>query len=134
MYDGVKTSVRTSEGDTEDVPIDIGLHQVSALSPFMFTILMDVLTKEIQGEVPWYMLFADDIIIIDKTSDGINRKLEQWRHTLEFRSFRLSRLKTEYLRCRCSGEEASGEAITVGGVAIPTTKKLRYLGSIIEEK
>jgi len=62
MYEGVQTSVT---GDTEYVPINIGLHQGSALSPFLFTIVMDELTREIQDEVPWCMLFADDIILIN---------------------------------------------------------------------
>ena len=34
MYDNILTSVRTSDGDTDDFPIKIGLHQGSALSPF----------------------------------------------------------------------------------------------------
>jgi len=51
MYEGVKTSVRSTAGDTEYFPIDIGLHQSSALSPFLFMIIMDELTREIQDEV-----------------------------------------------------------------------------------
>jgi len=94
MYEGVKTSVRSSAGDTEYFHIDIGLHQGSALSPFLFTIIMDELTREIQDEVPWCMLFADDIILIDETRGGLNEKLERWRHSLESRGFRLSRSKT----------------------------------------
>ena len=35
MYDNVVTSVRTSNGDTDDFPIKIGLHQGSALSPYI---------------------------------------------------------------------------------------------------
>jgi len=44
MYEGVNTRVRTIIGDTDDVPIDIGLHHGSTLSPFLFTIVMDELT------------------------------------------------------------------------------------------
>ena len=45
MYKGVKTSVTTSRGETEDFPIDIRLHQGPALSPFL-------LTKGIQNAEP----------------------------------------------------------------------------------
>ena len=48
-------------------------------------VVMDELTREIQDEIPWCMLFADDIIFIDETRDGINTKLERWRDTLETR-------------------------------------------------
>ena len=47
MYDGVRTKVRTLVRDTDDLPIDIGLHQVSALSHFLFTIVMDELIRGI---------------------------------------------------------------------------------------
>jgi hypothetical protein len=36
MYDNVVTSVRTSDGDTNDFPIKIELHQASALIPYLF--------------------------------------------------------------------------------------------------
>ena len=37
MYDDARTIVRTPVGDTAAFPVDVGLHQGSALSPFMFT-------------------------------------------------------------------------------------------------
>jgi len=51
MREGVKTSGRTSGVNIKDFPNDIRLHQGLILSPFLFTIIMDVLTKEIQDEV-----------------------------------------------------------------------------------
>nr|XP_016448327.1 PREDICTED: uncharacterized protein LOC107773418 [Nicotiana tabacum] len=33
---------------------------------------MDALTRHIQGEVPWCILFADDIVLIDETRGGVN--------------------------------------------------------------
>ncbi|XP_070017987.1 secreted RxLR effector protein 78-like [Nicotiana sylvestris] len=76
MYDGAKTRVRTVGGDSEHFPVDMGLHQGSALSPFLFALVMDALTHHIQGEVPWCMLFADDIVLIDETRRGVNEGLE----------------------------------------------------------
>ena len=58
MYDSVNTSFRTSGGDTNNFPINIGLHQGSALNPFLFAIVMDELIKELQDEVPWCMFFC----------------------------------------------------------------------------
>jgi len=72
IYDGVRTRARTLVGDKGDFPIDIGLHQWSALSPFLFTIVVDELTRGIQNETPWCMLFAGDIVLIDVTLDRVN--------------------------------------------------------------
>ncbi|KAF3626060.1 hypothetical protein FXO37_30537 [Capsicum annuum] len=93
MYDGSKTHVRIVGGDLEHFPLLIGLHQ---------------------GEVPWYMLFADDVVLIDKNRGGFNDKLDIWRQILESKGFRLSRTKTEYLECKFNEEsqEADGSGET----------------------
>ena len=51
MYNNVVTSVRTSDGDTDDFPIRIGLYQGSALSPYLFVLVMDEVTRDIQGDI-----------------------------------------------------------------------------------
>jgi hypothetical protein len=47
MYDNVVTSVLTSDGDTNDFPINIGLHQGSTLSSYLFALVMDEVTRGI---------------------------------------------------------------------------------------
>jgi hypothetical protein len=34
---------------------------------------------------------------------GINRELELWMQTLEYKGFTIGRMKTEYLQCNFSG-------------------------------
>ena len=72
MYDNVMTSVRTSDGDTNDFPIKIGLLQGSALSPYLFTLVMEEVLWDIQGDLPWSMLFADDVVLVDDSRAGVN--------------------------------------------------------------
>ncbi|XP_059292093.1 uncharacterized protein LOC132045523 [Lycium ferocissimum] len=48
MYGGAKTRVRTVGGDSEHFPVVMGLHQGSALSPFLFALVMHGLTQQIQ--------------------------------------------------------------------------------------
>ncbi|KAL6551279.1 UDP-D-apiose/UDP-D-xylose synthase 2 [Orobanche minor] len=55
---GIKYGVRTNVGRTEEFPITIGVHQGSALSPFLFAIVMDELTRGIQNDVPWCMMMV----------------------------------------------------------------------------
>ena len=58
MYDGCRTVVRFAVGMTEDFKVEVGLHQGSALSPFLFAIVMDQVTDEVGQEFPWTMMFA----------------------------------------------------------------------------
>jgi len=76
MYEGDRASVRTLGGVTNDFYVGMGLHQSSTLSPFLFTLIIDELTKGIQDELPWCMLFMDDIVLVDETREGVNGKLE----------------------------------------------------------
>ena len=54
-----------------DFPIKIGLHQGSALSPYLFTLVMDEVTRGIQGDIPWCMLFTDDVVLVDESRAGL---------------------------------------------------------------
>jgi hypothetical protein len=99
MYDNIVTNVRTSDGDTNDFSINIELHQGSALSPYLFALVMYEVTRDIQGDIYWCMLFIDDVILVNESKTGVDQKIELWRRTLEAKGFRLSRYKTEYLKC-----------------------------------
>jgi hypothetical protein len=79
MYDNVVTSVRTSDGDTNDFPINIGLHQGSALRHYLFALVMDEVTRDMQGGITWCMLFADDVVLVDESRTEVDQKLELWR-------------------------------------------------------
>jgi hypothetical protein len=99
MYDNIVTSVRTSDRCTNDFSINIGLHQGSALSSYLFALMIDEVTRDIQGGIPWCMLFVDDVVLVEESRTGVDQKLELWRQTLEAKGFRLNRSKTEYMKC-----------------------------------
>ena len=70
MYTGCRTTVRTVAGESSKFNAEVGLHQGSALSPYLFLILMDVLTERVRKEAPESMLFADHIVLCgDKDVD-----------------------------------------------------------------
>nr|GEX33055.1 hypothetical protein [Tanacetum cinerariifolium] len=47
MYDGAKTRVRTFIRSIEFFPLDVGLHQGSAINPYLFALILDELSKRI---------------------------------------------------------------------------------------
>jgi hypothetical protein len=133
MYDNVVTSVQISDGDTNDFPINIGLHQGSTLSPYLFVLVMDEVTRDIQGGIPWCMLFADDVILVDENRTGVDQKLELWRRTLEAKGFRLSRSKTEYMKCDFSTTTQGEGDVRLDGQVVPKKDTFRYLGSMFQK-
>jgi hypothetical protein len=79
MYNNIVKSVQTSDRDTNDFSINIGLHQGSALSRYLFSLVMDEVTRDIQAIIPWCMLFANDVVLVDESRTGVDQKLEPWR-------------------------------------------------------
>jgi hypothetical protein len=94
---------------------------------------MDEITKDIQKDIPWCMLFADDVVLINE-SCGVNQKLELWRQTLESKGFRLSRTKTEYMRCQFSGKNLDDGDVSLDGRVVPMNDTFRYLGLMLQSE
>ncbi|KAK3561927.1 hypothetical protein QTP86_019049, partial [Hemibagrus guttatus] len=77
-----------SGGQTEEFKVEVGLHQGSALSPFLFAMVMDQLSEEVRQESPWTMMFADDIVICSESREQVEENLERWRFALERRGMK----------------------------------------------
>jgi hypothetical protein len=93
MYDNVVTSVRTSDRDINDFSINIGLHQGSALSPYLFALVMDEVTRDIQVVSLDVCSFADNVVLVDESRTRADQKLKLWRQTLKVKGLGLVGLK-----------------------------------------
>lgn len=129
MYVGAKTRVRSSVGETDSLPVGVGLHQGSSVSPCLFNLIMDVLARGIKDEPPWCMLFADDVRLCSTRREDVERKLERWRSVLEDRGLKISREKTEYL----SLNDDQHSEIRLQGQEVKKVGKFKYLGSMVAE-
>ena len=78
------------------------------------------------------MLFADDVVLVDESRTGVNQKLELWQETLESKGFRLSRTKTDYMRCDFGTNTREEEDISFEGQVVVPRKAFRYLGSMLQ--
>ncbi|KAF7658937.1 hypothetical protein LDENG_00005840 [Lucifuga dentata] len=129
MYESCKTVVRCAVGVTEEFKVEVGLHQGSALSPFLFAVVMDRLTDEVRQESPWTMMFADDIVICSESREQVEENLERWRYALERRGMKVSRSKTEYMAVN---ERDSSGMVRLQGIEIKKVEDFKYLGSTVQ--
>ena len=49
MYQGATTCVKSKRGTREHFEVGIGLHQGSALSPFLFIMLVDTISQDVRN-------------------------------------------------------------------------------------
>ena len=130
MYEESKTVVRCAVGTIESFKVKVGLHQGSALSPFLFAVIMDRLTDEVRREPPWTMLFANDIVICEETREEVEQRLECWRYALERRGMKISRSKTKYL---CINKGNDNKTVKMEDTKVQRVKEFKYLGSTVQE-
>ena len=131
MYRGSKTSVRTVYGDTEEFNVEVGLHQGSALSPFLFLVVVDVLSETAHGEGIWELLYADDLVVMAHSEEELQRKMTAWQECLEGGGLKVNADKTETMVI--SKEE--GEHIAIGdihGRQLKQVESFKYLGTVVE--
>ena len=91
---------------------------------------MDKLTEDVREDPPWCVLYADDIILVARSREELERKLERWRYALESRGMRISRKKTEYMTTDVNGDQH--ESIRLEGVRLKRVYEFKYLGSVMD--
>ncbi|GJV69188.1 retrovirus-related pol polyprotein LINE-1 [Tanacetum coccineum] len=68
----------------------------SAISPYLFALILDELSRGIQEDIPWCMIFADDIMLVSESAEGLNDRLENWREALEANGLRMLQPKESF--------------------------------------
>ncbi|KAK3574946.1 hypothetical protein QTP86_019723 [Hemibagrus guttatus] len=129
LYERSRTVVRCAVGQTEEFKVEVGLHQGSALGPFLFAMVMDQLSEEVRQESPWTMMFADDIVICSESREQVEENLERWRFALERGGIKVSRSKTEYM---CVNEREGSGTVRLQGEEVKKVQEFKYLGSTVQ--
>ena len=66
------TVVRITHGRTYEVPIKVDIRQGSRLSPFLFIVVLDVISEEFRCGPPCELLFADDLAVVTYTAEEMS--------------------------------------------------------------
>ena len=98
---GATTVVRTVYGNSNCFEVKVSMHQSSALSPLLFVIVMEALSREFRVALPWE-LYADDLVVIAETEDDLITRLNEWKDFVENRGMRVNMNKIEVM---ISGEQ-----------------------------
>lgn len=51
MYEGESKRVKSLCGETKDFRVKLGVHQDSALNPYLFSLVIDYMIKVTKGEI-----------------------------------------------------------------------------------
>jgi len=73
------------------------MYQGTALSPLLFVIVMEALSREFTVALPWELLYADDLIVIAETEEDRIKRLNEWKDFVENRGMRVNMNKTKVM-------------------------------------
>ncbi|KAK3545134.1 hypothetical protein QTP70_001419 [Hemibagrus guttatus] len=105
-----RTVMRCAVSQTEEFKVEVGLHQGSALSPFLFAIVMDQLSEEVRQESPWTMMkvyrtVGRPAMLYGLETVSLRKRLESELEVAELKMLRFSlgvtrldRIRNEYIR------------------------------------
>ena len=69
MYENAKSAVNINGTTGEGFNV---------LSPLLFIIVLEALSREFRTGLPWELLCADDLVLIAESIEDLERKFENW--------------------------------------------------------
>ena len=99
MYANARSRVCVGESFSKEFEVKVGVHQGSVLSPLLFIIVLEALSREFRTGVPWEDLYADDIVIIADSLEECVRRLLIWKEAMKKKGLRVNAGKTKVMIC-----------------------------------
>ena len=93
----VRSSVRVGDGYSEEFVVGVGVHQGSVLSPLVFIIVLEALSREFRTGCPWELLYADDLMISAESKEELLVKVKTWKTEMEKKGLRVNLGKTKIM-------------------------------------
>ena len=90
MYADTRSRVGVAGVLSEDFPIEVGVHQSSALSPLLFILVVEEATKECGGGSIWELLYADDLVLTAESKEEVELKFVDWKQAMARRGMKVN--------------------------------------------
>ena len=69
VYEDASTKVRMNGRESRAFNVKVGVHQGSVLSPLLFIIMLEALSREFREGLPMELLYVDDLVLIAETKE-----------------------------------------------------------------
>ena len=77
MYEDATTKVRLNGRESNAFSVRVGVHQGSVLSPLLFIIVLEALSREFREGLPMELLYADDLVLMAELEELLMEKVEE---------------------------------------------------------
>ena len=98
MYVEVTTAERMKGKESKEYKVKVGGHQGSVLSPLLFTIVLEALSRHFRKGLPWELFYADDLVLLAESRDILMEKIKILKEGLESKGFKANIWKTKVMK------------------------------------
>ena len=137
MYKEAKTRVQVGGGHSEKFNVGVGVHQGSVVSPFLFSIVFDILSEDGRKGALYKLLHADDCVLMAETIEELEAQFISWKAAFEGKGLKVNLGKTKVMESIGGGGVVvlakidpcgvSGKRVKVTCVRCKTCKKWVYV-------
>jgi len=93
---------------------------------------MDAISEATIHEVPWDMLYADDLIMSEDSTSNLQTLFSGWQRALESKGLKVNANITETMVC--SKEDMSVAITDSRGNILKQVESFKYIGSTVNAK
>ena len=95
LYEEAETKVRVGSGLSEEFSVTVGVHQGSVLSPLLFAMVIDEVTKNARKGWMKQVLYADDLVLMGETIKELMKYFDEWKKAFQSKGMRVNLGKTK---------------------------------------
>ena len=128
-YQQTNGRVIIGAGMSDQFSLNNGLRQGSAVSPLLFIVVMELISRNVSmKDTSRKLLYADDLAIVAEDKAELNESLEEWKEAFKQHGLRVNLEKTEVLSIGAHREELN---IKLEGRTIRQNNSFIYLGGAV---
>ena len=77
MYEDGTTAVKVNDRVSKSFLVRVGAHQGSVLSPLLYIIVLEALSREFREGLPMELLYTDDLVLLADSMKELIKKVKR---------------------------------------------------------
>ena len=138
IYQTVQYSIKIKDKIMNPISSNLGLKQGCPLSPLLFNLYINNITQhlhptekdsiQLQGEKVTHFMYADDLVIVSSSKDGLQEKLNNLSKFADSKDLTINTKKSQIMIFNKAGKLLDKDIFTIKGQKLDIVQKYTYLG------
>ena len=116
MYEGALTSVKLGVSESYEFAVKVGVHQWSVLSPLLFIIVLEALSKKFRIGLLWKLFYADNLALLAESEEELLGMIGRWKDGMDQKGLKVNMGKTKVMNCKLRQGQAENSGKFLCGI------------------